>query len=175
MCDACGLRSTHPQPPFESSSVLFITLTYTSSMQELIMTITMTRKVYLLLKLYKNQNQVINNASTWYVTKNIVKCCSILGSVTTLANGAEVMTYDHARNATKLEKSCFRCKEVCWMIWHCYYFLFGFKCTFQLYSSTFSISWYQCGYHVTLCIGQQQPITVYRSVWGVRCSGVEYH
>ena len=32
-CDACGLRS----PSFESSSVLYITATYTSSMQELIM------------------------------------------------------------------------------------------------------------------------------------------
>ena len=32
VCDACGLRS----PSFESSSVLYITLTYTSSMQELI-------------------------------------------------------------------------------------------------------------------------------------------
>ena len=103
-----------PQPPFESSSVLYITLIYTSSMQELIMTMTMTRKVCLLLKLYKNQNQMINNASTWYVTKNIVKWYSILRSVTTLTNGAEVMTYDNARNATKWEKSCFRCKEDTW-------------------------------------------------------------
>ena len=105
-----------PQPLFESSSVLYITLTYTSCMQELIMTMTMTRKVCLLFKLYKNQNQMINNASTWYVTKNIVKWYSILGSVTTLTNGAEVMTYDNARNATKLEKSCFRCKEDTWHV-----------------------------------------------------------
>ena len=33
VCDACGLRS----PSFESSSVLYITPTYTSSIQELIM------------------------------------------------------------------------------------------------------------------------------------------
>ena len=33
VCDACGMRS----PSFESSSVLYITPTYTSSMQELIM------------------------------------------------------------------------------------------------------------------------------------------
>ena len=33
VCDACGLRSA----PFESISVLYITPTYTSSMQELIM------------------------------------------------------------------------------------------------------------------------------------------
>ena len=33
VCDACGLRS----PSFESSGVLYITSTYTSSMQELIM------------------------------------------------------------------------------------------------------------------------------------------
>ena len=29
---------------------------------------------------------------------------------------------------------------VCWMIWYCYCFLSGFKCTFQIYSSAFSIS-----------------------------------
>ena len=33
MCDVSGLRS----PSFESSSVLYITYTYTSSMQELVM------------------------------------------------------------------------------------------------------------------------------------------
>ena len=33
VCDVCGLRS----PSFESSSVLYITPTYTSSMQDLIL------------------------------------------------------------------------------------------------------------------------------------------
>ena len=56
---------------------------------------------------------------------------------------------------------------VCWMIWYCYYFLFGFKCTFQLYSSVFFISWYGYKYHVTLCIGQLHPITFYRNGFGV--------
>ena len=55
---------------------------------------------------------------------------------------------------------------VYWMIWYCYCFLSGFKCTFQLYSSVFSISWYRYRYHVTLYIGQQHPITVYRTVFG---------
>ena len=35
---------------------------------------------------------------------------------------------------------------VCWMIRYCYYFLFGFKCTFQLYCSAFIlyiITWIQ--------------------------------
>ena len=50
---------------------------------------------------------------------------------------------------------------VYWMIWYCYCFLSGFKCTFQLYSSVFSISWYGFRYYVTLYIGQQHPITVY--------------
>ena len=43
------------------------------------------------------------------------------------------------------------------------------------YSSAFSIS-YGYRYHMTLCIGQQHPITVYRTVFlGVRCSDVECH
>ena len=40
----------------------------------------------------------------------------------------------------------------------------GFKCAFQLYSSVFYISYPYTGrYHVTLYIGQQHPITVYRT------------
>ena len=42
-----------------------------------------------------------------------------------------------------------------------------FKCTFQLYSSAFSISWYRYRNHVTLRIGEQYPITVYKAVFGV--------
>ena len=57
---------------------------------------------------------------------------------------------------------------VCWMIWYCYCFQSGFKCTFQLYSSVFSMSWYGYRYHVTLCIGQQHSITVYRT--GLGCA-----
>ena len=56
---------------------------------------------------------------------------------------------------------------VFWMIWYCYCFLSGFKWTFQLYSSAFSISWYGDKCHVPLCIGQQHPITVYRTGFGV--------
>ena len=51
---------------------------------------------------------------------------------------------------------------LCWMIWYCQSFLPGFKCIFQLYSAGFSISWYGYKYHMTLCIGQLHPITVYR-------------
>ena len=61
-----------------------------------------------------------------------------------------------------------------WMIWYCYSFLFGFKCTFQLYTSGFSISWYGYRYHVTLSIGELHPTTVYRTVFGCElfCSWV---
>ena len=54
---------------------------------------------------------------------------------------------------------------VCWMLWYSYSFLPGFKCIFQLYSSRFYISWYGYRYHVTLCIGQLHPITVYKTVF----------
>ena len=55
---------------------------------------------------------------------------------------------------------------VCWMIWYCYSFLYGFKGIFYLYNSGFSISWYGCRYRVTLCDGQLHSITVYRvRVW----------
>ena len=56
---------------------------------------------------------------------------------------------------------------VYWIIWYCYCFQSGFKCTFQLYSSVFSISLYGCRYNVTLCIGRQHLFTVYRTGLGV--------
>ena len=68
------------------------------------------------------------------------------------------------------------CKmTICWMMWYCYSSLFGFKCLFQLYSSGFSISYvYRC--HVTFCVGQLHPVTIYRAVFFyVRCLGVGCH
>ena len=56
---------------------------------------------------------------------------------------------------------------VCWMIWYYYCFPSGFKCAIQLYSSAFSLSKYR--YYVTLCIGKEHPIAVYKTVFlGVR-------
>ena len=49
------------------------------------------------------------------------------------------------------------------MFWNCYRFLSGLKCTFQLYSPVFFISYYGYWYHVALYIGQLHPITVYRT------------
>ena len=64
----------------------------------------------------------------------------------------------------------------CWCIgWFgtvCYCFLSGFYCVFQLYSSVFSISWYGYRYHVTWYIGQQHPITVYRTDFWVSAAQV---
>ena len=45
-------------------------------------------------------------------------------------------------------------------------FLLGLNCTFQLYSSWLFILWYVYRYHATLCIGQLQLITVYRTDFG---------
>ena len=53
VCDACGLRS----PSFESSCVLYITPTYTSSMQELIMQVMQqTHWMWNLIKFYSLLN-----------------------------------------------------------------------------------------------------------------------
>ena len=52
--------------------------------------------------------------------------------------------------------------------WYCYSLLIGFKYIYQLYSSRYSILWYGYRYHMTLCIGQLDPITVYRT--GVWCA-----
>ena len=73
---------------------------------------------------------------------------------------------------------------VCWMIRYCYSFLPGFKCIFQKYSSGFSISQYGYKCHVTLCIGQLHPITVYMTVFwvcvvlvlsGIMCSLIRWY
>ena len=55
---------------------------------------------------------------------------------------------------------------VYWMIWYCYCFSSGVKCTlscvvqYSLYHNMYN------RYHMTLYIGQQHPITVYRTgVW----------
>ena len=42
-----------------------------------------------------------------------------------------------------------------------------FNCIFQLYISGFSVLLHGSRYHVTLCIGQFHPITVYRTGFGV--------
>ena len=51
---------------------------------------------------------------------------------------------------------------VCWIMQYWYSSLLGFNCTFQLYSSWFSLLKYWYRYHVTLCIGQLHPITFYK-------------
>ena len=55
---------------------------------------------------------------------------------------------------------------LCCVGWYdtAFFFLSGFKCSFQLYNSGFCISWYGYRYHMTLCIGQLHPITVCRTV-----------
>ena len=57
---------------------------------------------------------------------------------------------------------------MCRMIRYCYSSLLDFKCISKSYSSGFSILWYGYRYHVTLCINQLHPITVYRT--GLGCA-----